>query len=178
MPFYIILVVYATCSTVPLLTPLESLTNSLVQGTQYITNDQSLGAPTLHYMQVPATDPVLDPNEGPQVPGAPGLDSMFWSGGGVEQSMLHDHREELGWTGTLCLNGVRVHARALAIEAARNPYVLSRNFYQEVETYVHAESYEHGQKICGLKKLQIPFQHSISRHGYLRKRSLWCEWGL
>ena len=91
-------------------------------------------------MQVPATDPFLNPNEGPlvsspatvqspgqpHVPGAPGLDPML---SGVGQPTQHGHTEELGWTGTLCLNSVRVHARALVTEAARNPYVLSRNFY-------------------------------------------------
>ena len=40
--------------------------------------------------------------------------------------MLHGRtEEELEWTGTLCLNDVRVHARASATEAVRNPFVLS-----------------------------------------------------
>jgi hypothetical protein len=33
------------------------------------------------------------------------------------------------WTGSLCLNGARVHVRAHATEAVSNPYVLSLNFY-------------------------------------------------
>ena len=90
-------------------------------------------------MQAPATDPFFNPNEGPQVsspaavqtpgqphaPGSPVIDPMLSSGSGVGQLMLHGHTEELEWIGTLCLNGVRVHARAPATEAVRNPFVLS-----------------------------------------------------
>jgi hypothetical protein len=113
MRYYIIPTIYATCSTVPLLTPLDSHTKSVTHGTQYMANDLSSGAPTLQYRrwdvnaQVPTTDPVLIPNEGTQVSGpaavqtqphlygAPGLAPMPSNGSGVGQSMLHHHTEEL-----------------------------------------------------------------------------------
>ena len=145
---YIILIVYATCSIASLLMLLDSSLNPLPNGTPYVTDDQSFGTPVLQCTewdvnQIRAADPFLNPNEGPQVsspaavqppgqpqvPGAPGLDPMLSSGSGVGQPMPNGHTEELGWTGTIFLNGIRVHTRALATEAARNPCVLLRNFY-------------------------------------------------
>jgi hypothetical protein len=140
-------------------------------------DDRSPGTPIRRtgpevYTQIPATNPVLNPYEGPRVtspaavqtqphvPGAQGIGqammpstvSPYGSGVHQQQSMPHGYTAALNdggdftnanasptvlgafqetnrgdddWTGSLCLNGAHVHARARATEAVRNPYVLS-----------------------------------------------------